>query len=73
MDVHNSTRSNKMHPKCLKELADEVAKPLFITFDKLQQSGEVPSELESGNTTFIFKKCNYRSVSLTSMLSKVMK
>lgn len=56
--------------EAMKELADKVAKPLSITFRK---SGEVPGKLKTENIAPIFKKCNYRSVSLTSMLSKIMK
>jgi len=45
-----------MHPVILRELADEVAEPLFIIFERLWHSGEVPTDWKRGNITSIFKK-----------------
>jgi len=67
-----------MHPRVPRELADVIAEPLSIIFERSWRTGEVPKDWRKVSVTPIFKKGkkedpgNYRLVSLTSISGKVM-
>ena len=62
----------------LRELADVIAVPLSIIFERSWRTGEVPEDWRNASVTPTFKKDrkdepgNYRPVSLTSTAGKVM-
>ena len=66
------------HPHVLKETAASICVPLSVIFNDSLRSGETPSDWRKANVTPIFKKgdrnnpANYRPVSLTSQVCKVM-
>jgi len=78
LKMHKSMGPDEMHPRVLRELADEVAKSLSIIFESLWWSGEVPTDWRRDYITPVFKKGkkegpgNYRPVSLTSVPDKMM-
>ncbi|MBA1446783.1 MAG: hypothetical protein FE835_18145 [Gammaproteobacteria bacterium] len=65
-------------PKLLKEIVDQISTPLAIFFNLSLKEGIVPLEWKEANITPLFKKGsrnrteNYRPVSLTSVLCKLL-
>jgi len=67
------------HPRVLRELADIIAEPLSIIFERSWRTGEVPKDWRKASVTPVLKKGkkedpgNYRPVSLISMPGIMMK
>ena len=70
--------SDKIYPRILNTLKEELSIPLAIIFNKSLTEGVVPIDWKVANVTPIFKKGsktepgNYRPVSLTSVVCRVM-
>jgi len=78
LDTHKSMGPGRMHPRVLRELADVIAEPLPIIFERSWRTGEVPQDWRKASVTPIFKRVKkedpgtYRPLSLTSILGKIM-
>ena len=74
----SSPGPDKVHPRVLKECAEELSEPLCMLFMKSLQEMKLLEEWKNGNITPIFKKGdrtkveNYRPISLTSVACKCM-
>ena len=66
-------------PKLLKEIVEQISRPFAKVFNLSLEEGIVPSEWKEANFTPLFKKGsrnksdNYRPVSLTSFVCKLLK
>ena len=69
---------DKVWARILQKLADELAEPLSFIFTKLLEEGDVPDIWKTASVCPVFKKGgkgdpgNYRPISLTCILCKVM-
>ena len=78
LKVDKSPGPDGVHPRVLREAADELAAPLTQLFNKSLKEGRLPQIWRDATVTPIFKKGNrntpgnYRPVSLTCILCKVM-
>ena len=78
LNKFKSSGPDNIHPHLLKETADSLGVPLSMIFQESLRLGETPGDWRSANVTPIFKKgdrtdpANYRPVSLTSQICKVM-
>ena len=78
LNINKSPVPDSINSRILVELADSIAPSLSIIFQNSYNTGTVPSSSREANITPIFKKAdkkdpeNYRPVSLTSILYKVM-
>jgi len=78
LDTYKSIGPDGIHPRVLRELAEELDKPLSIINQQPWLTGEVPDNWRIASVTHIYKKGqkedpgNYRPVSLTSVPGKIM-
>ncbi|KAF4804122.1 hypothetical protein TURU_010492 [Turdus rufiventris] len=55
-DVHKSMGPDGIHPRLMRELPDELAKPLSIIYQQSWLTGEVPDDWKLASVTSIHKK-----------------
>jgi len=78
LHTYKSTGPDWIHPRMLRELAEELAKPLSIICPQSWLTEDIPDDWRITSVTLIYKKGrkedprNYRPVSLTSVLDKIM-
>ena len=78
LNPYKACGRDNIHPRVLRELADEVAPILSIIYQSSIDIGKVPSDWRDANVSPIYKKgnhydpANYRPVSLTSVPCKIL-
>lgn len=78
LNVSKSQGPDNIHSRLLKEVKNSITKPLKIIFNQSLSQGQVPKVWKEARITAIFKKGdkqyagNYRPVSLTSVVCKMM-
>lgn len=75
--MHKPKGLDEMYTRILRELANEVAKALFNAVEKLGQAGGILSVWKTSHSLLKIKGRkedvgNYRPISLTSVLAKIM-
>ena len=77
LNVNKSPGPDGVHPRLLKECAEQLAYPLKRLFDRTMKEGKIPKAWKIAEVRPIFKKGkkslpgNYRPVSLTPILCKI--
>ena len=78
LDKSKAMGPDEISPWILKECAEELCQPIFMIFTNSLQQGKLPKIWKKANITPLFKKgnksnpLNYRPVSLTSVVCKVL-
>lgn len=77
LNISKSPGPDNIHPRMLKELANELSRPLEIVFSQSIMEGKLPEDWKKADITAIHKKGdkhnaeNYRPISLTSVCCKI--
>ena len=78
INVNKSVGPDEIHPKLLYEVRDKLVGPLCKLYKLTMELGKIPQDWKDANVMPLFKKGNrdqpqnYRPVSLTSILGKIM-
>ena len=78
LNIYKSTGPDMIHPRILRALEENLARPLTLIFNNSVETGIIPEDWKSANVTAIHKKGsrqeprNYRTISLTSVVCKTM-
>ena len=78
LNPNKSSGPDGLHPRILQELSEIISKPLSMIMQKSLDEGILPQDWKDAHVSPIFKKgkknqtTNYRPVSLTSVVCKVM-
>ena len=78
LNTNKSTGPDDLHPRLLKELAEHIAEPIAILFNKVLEDSKLPRDWKMAYISAIFKKgsrslpANYRPISLTCILCKIL-
>ena len=78
LNINKSCRPDGIHPRLLFELAEIIAEPVAVLFNMTLKTGALPMDWNKATITPIYKKGsrnlaeNYRPISLTEALCKVM-
>ena len=78
MPLNRVAGPDKLKPLLLREVREEIAPILKIVFERSLQTGKLPADWTGANVMPVFKKedkflaSNYRPISLTCILCKVL-
>ncbi|KAJ7415084.1 hypothetical protein BTVI_39456 [Pitangus sulphuratus] len=56
LDPHRSMGPDGIHPRVMRELAEELSKPLFVIYQQSWLTEEVPDDWKLANVTPVYKK-----------------
>eukprot|EP00061_Rhincodon_typus_P002363 g17344.t1 len=78
LKVDRSPGPDGLHPRVLKEIAEEIVQAIVVIFQESLESGRVPEDCKIANVTPLLKRGirqkteNYRSISLTLIVGKIL-